>query len=116
MRLEPSNATCLAAELQASLPRQRRSHGAPYRAAVLATQLCALGRRYKRLCERLCGGEEEWGRYPAAAKRIERADKARERIAHKVEQLVRESPYRATVERMDLSLKVCTGTEGTVLL
>jgi hypothetical protein len=28
---------------------------------MTAQQLCAIGRRYKRVAERLCGGEEEWG-------------------------------------------------------
>ena len=50
---EPSNVVYLAAELA--------SAGAgSTRAAKAAVELCKLGRRYRRLSERLCGGEEEW--------------------------------------------------------
>lgn len=52
-RKEPANETYLAAELAQVMP--------PARAAITAQALCAIGRTYKRVAERLCGGEAEWG-------------------------------------------------------
>lgn len=102
----PSNATCLAAELMAAaIPRFRPL---PFQAAVLATDLCALGRRYKRLSERLCGGEEEWGRYPAAGDRMARAERARGKLRERIEKMVSDSPFRAAVEGESLILLVVT--------
>jgi hypothetical protein len=102
----PSNATCLAAEfMAAAIPRLRPL---PYQAAVLATDLCALGRRYKRLSERLCGGEEEWGRYPEAGDRMARAERARGKLRERIEKLVEGSPFKAHVEGESLILSVVT--------
>lgn len=61
-RKEPKNETFLAAEL-AQVTR-------PVFAARLAEELCAIGRSYNALAERLCGGEEEWGCW---SDRVERA-------------------------------------------
>lgn len=90
---QPSNETALAAELMAAaLPRFKAG---PWAAASLAAELCSLGRRYFRLSERLCGGEEEWGRYPEAGERIERAEKRRTR---KMRKLAKESPFRVELD------------------
>lgn len=102
----PSNATCLAAELMASaIPKFKAT---PYRAATLATDLCALGRRYKRLSERLCGGEEEWGPYPQAGDRMARAEQTRGKLRERIEALVKASPFKAHVEGESLILSVVT--------
>ena len=106
MKHEPRNVTCLAAELAAAaIPKHKPT---PYRAAALASQLCYLGRSYRRLSERLCGGEEEWGRYPEAEARIDRADKRRKRLIEQAEKLCGESPFRVTIETCDLAFKAVT--------
>lgn len=51
---EIPNETHLAAELAESGIRASM-------AAHYAYELCRLGRSYKRVAEKLCGGEEEWG-------------------------------------------------------
>jgi hypothetical protein len=61
-RKEPKNETYLAAELALVMP--------PGRAAITARELCRIGRSYKRVAERLCGGVEEWGDW---SKRVEKA-------------------------------------------
>lgn len=55
MTSEPKNETFLAAELAQVMP--------PVHAARTAVELCRIGRSYKRMAERLCGGEEQWGRW-----------------------------------------------------
>lgn len=74
---EPRNEVYLAAELAQVMP--------PVRAARVAVELCAIGRSYETVAERLCGGEEEWGpwsdrvsaaqekAFAANAKRVTRA-------------------------------------------
>lgn len=59
------------------------------RAAKTATELCRLGRSYKRLSERLCGGEDEWGPHPQAQELIERAKKQRARIGERAREVLR---------------------------
>ena len=120
MRNEPSNVTCLAAELAAFAPPKWRAR--PFRAAALATELCALGRAYKAVSERLCGGEDTWGRYPEAGPRIARAEKRKAALEAKARKLLKESPYsKAYLVLGDLTLYVfhvenkCT-RESTVLL
>lgn len=78
MPTQPKNETFLAAELAAI-------GIAPGRAAIAAHELCKMGRRYFRLSERLCGGEDEWGPHPHAQARIERAEKARSRLRKRIE-------------------------------
>jgi hypothetical protein len=89
---KPKNETCLAAELARCHPEITA-----YRCALVAAELCAIGRRYNRLAERLCGGEDVWGRYPEAGKRIERAERAKERVAQKAMELLRENCFRNAI-------------------
>jgi hypothetical protein len=74
---ETKNETFLAAEFAAcGVP--------PGKSAIAATDLCAMGRRYFRLSERLCGGEEEWGPQPEAQGRIEKAEARRTRLGERI--------------------------------
>jgi len=112
---QPSNETCLAAELMRFAPPRFRV--TPFRAAHTAALLCALGRRYRRLSERLCGGEEEWGRYPDAGVRLTRAEKRRDAIADKAALILEQSPFpKAVLAHGDLCLKVTHPGEETALL
>lgn len=102
----PSNETSLAAELMAAaLPKYRPS---PHAAACLATDLCAMGRRYKRMQERLCGGEEEWGPYPRAGELMARVERSRDKLRARIETTLRGAPFRAHVEGDSLILSVVT--------
>jgi hypothetical protein len=93
---QPSNETALAAELMAAaLPRFTAG---PWAAASLASELCALGRTYFRLSERLCGGEDEWGPHPHAQALIERCERRREKLRERLEALAKGSPFRLSVE------------------
>jgi hypothetical protein len=91
--------------MAAAIPRYRVP---PCRAAILATDLCALGRRYKRLSERLCGGEEEWGPYPKAGELMARVEQSRTRLRERIEKLLKEAPFRAHVEGDSLIVSVVT--------
>lgn len=110
----PKNETCLAAELQSV--RKKSANGSPFQAAVLAMRLCAIGRSYKRLAERLCGGEEEWGRHPEAQCRIEAAEKRLEALEAKARSLLAESPFDAKLFAVSLHLAVQCGYETTALI
>ena len=92
---EPKNETHLAAELYAARPNKMVTPG---RCAMVAAELCALGRTYKRLSERLCGGEEEWGRYPGAESRIAACERRRDRVHAKIDELVKPWGKRASVD------------------
>lgn len=108
---QPSNETALAAELMAAaLPKFKAG---PWAAASLASELCALGRQYKRLSERLSGGEETWGRYPEAGKRIERAEKRRSRIGDKMRELAYGSPFRLKID-FDAGLIAVASTQRRI--
>ncbi len=116
MRTEPKNETFLAAEL-ASIGVH------PVKAAIAAHDLCKMGRRYKRLAERLCGGEEEWGPQPRADYLIARAEKAkvklRERICQRLEDCWFDHVQKArspTLTGDSLILSVQSGTYTTALL
>ena len=101
--MEIQNVTYLAAELTRANP----SKGSHVCAAV-ATELCKLGGRYFRLSEKLCGGEEQWGRYPEAAKRIARAEKARERLLGQALGLLVECSLNGDIEPRDLGFGIAT--------
>lgn len=102
----PSNETCLAAELMAAgISRFKPS---PYQAASLAADLCFLGRRYKRLQERLCGGEEEWGPYPRAGELMARVERQRDKLRGRIVTMLAGSPFKAHVEGDSLILSVVT--------
>lgn len=95
------NVVFLAAELTAA-------DVSPARAAILACELVELGRRYKRLKEKLCGGEEEWGAWSDdVAKLQERAMRRCEEIRAKVIELLKdETRFRCVVEGDSLVLRV----------
>jgi hypothetical protein len=81
-RKEPKNETYLAAELALVMP--------PARAAMTAVELCKIGRAYKRMAEKLCGGSEEWGDWnDDVGKAQERAfDNNRRRVQKAAAQVV----------------------------
>ena len=100
---EPSNTVYLAAEL-ASVS------GLPTRAAKAAVELCKIGRRFKRLSERLCGGEEEWGPWDERVERTqEQARALLDRLHRKAIRLVGENTgTKSKGYREGLMLKVET--------
>ncbi len=111
----PSNETYLAAELMAA--RIPRFKPRPTQAAHLATELCRIGRTWKRISERLCGGEEEWGQWSdRVASLQDRAHRSRQRLFERAEKMLKESPFKATLEAESLHLMVLTKGEGTALL
>jgi hypothetical protein len=115
----PSNEAYLAAELMAAaIPKYKPR---PTQAAHLASELCRIGRTWKRISERLCGGEEEWGPWSDHVASLQaRAQTTRQRLFERAEKMLKESPFRATVESESLHLivhsKVRGYTEGTALL
>lgn len=86
----PSNEAYLAVELWAAcngkLGAQRMLPG---RVARIAAELCALGRAYRNLSTRLCGGQEEWGPHPEGQVRYERALERRARVREKAVELIK---------------------------
>lgn len=96
------NVTYLAAELSAAgVP--------PVRAAELATDLCRIGRRYKRLKERLCGGEEEWGPWDTSVETLqERANRKCDQLRERAEAMLRQACTGTSVTGE--SLVICANT------
>lgn len=91
MNKEPRNETYLAAELAQVMP--------PVRAARVALELCSIGRSYKTVAGRLCGGESEWGAWSdKVGKAQERAYTANARRITKARALVAGWPVRIEVE------------------
>lgn len=117
-RKEPVNETFLAAELAYAAPSRRRRQFCGPRCAYVARELCALGRRYNRLSERLCGGEEEWGRWSEAVeRRQEEAHATLAKIEKRAAEVLKPWGRNARLERGDLHLAVCSGPFAkTVLL
>lgn len=109
---QPSNETALAAELMAAaLPRFKAG---PWAAASLAAELCALGRTYFRLSERLCGGEEEWGPYPHAQALIERTERRRSKLHDRMQALAKGSPFRIKLDHDGGGLGLVALTERRI--
>jgi hypothetical protein len=81
-RFKPSHETHVAAELVAALDLP------PGRAAMIAAELCGLGRRWARITARLAGGQDEWGDYPRAGQLKARAEKQRDRIKEACRELL----------------------------
>lgn len=98
-RKEPANETYLAAELALVMP--------PARAANTAVELCRIGRAYKRMAERLCGGEEEWGVWSTGV------EKAQERA--RIAQAKRETAARAMVVGLPVNVFV-SPSSGLLLM
>jgi hypothetical protein len=96
----PSNEACLAAELAMAYTGKIRI--IPARAAQVAANICALGRRYKRLQEKLTGGSAEWGEHPEAGKKIEKAKKQCERLLDQARDEIAGWGNRARIETHDL--------------
>lgn len=102
-RSEPSNEVCLAAELAAGCPVLRRT---PFRAAVIAHELCSIGRAYKAVSERLCNGiANARGDWDAAG--TDRAEKRRDMLKRKAEQAVKGLPV--SIEGESIHLAAYTG-------
>jgi hypothetical protein len=100
-RKEPSNECYLAAELAAALPPAFAKY--PSRAAWIAKDLCAIGRAYKRMAEKLCGGEEDWGRWSAAVEKAqERARIAQNKRVQKAKASVVGLPVKVYVSDLVL--------------
>jgi hypothetical protein len=108
---EPLNETYLAVEIWAANARCGLSM---YRAAGIAANLCVLGRAWTKGAERLCGGEETWGRYPEAEKRIARAQKLQGTLILNVKALLQGIPgsYLDDNEGGSLHLAVTSRVKG----
>lgn len=100
------NVTYLAAELSAAgVP--------PVRAAVLATDLCRIGRRYKRLREKLCGGEEEWGPWDTSVETLQdRANRKCDQLRERAEAMLRQACAGASVTGESLIISANTLIDG----
>lgn len=105
MTKEPKNETFLAAEL-GQVTR-------PVFAARLAAELCAIGRSYKAVAERLRGGEQEWGPWSdRVAKAQERAYAAQAKRITKARGLIAGLPVVVDVSAGSGLILVCRTTKG----
>lgn len=117
-RKEPSNETFLAAELAYAAPSRQRRQFSGARCAYIASELCALGRRYKRLAEKLCGGEEDWGPWCTDVEQAQAgARNAMTELEKRAADALKPWGRNARLERVDLCIAVCSGPFAkTVLL
>ena len=99
-RIEPSNECYLSAELSKVV-------AVPGQAAHIAAELCHIGRSYRRLAERLCGGEAEWGRWSDRVEKAQsRAYNAKGSLLLRARALVAGLPV--AIEEHDLHLQCVT--------
>lgn len=106
---QPANVVFLAAELAAA--------GVPSaRAAITADKLCRWGRTFTRIAEKLCGGQEEWGRWSDDVAKLQaRAERRLDTIERQCQdELV--GFRRVKVQRASLHLVCLAATAETSLL
>jgi hypothetical protein len=114
MQKEPANVVFLAAELARWGTMPSPTMISSNRCAYAATEACAIGRSFTRIAEKLCGGEEEWGRWSEAVERAQaRAERRKEKLRATATALL--DPFGCKVTGESLHLRACVGGQETVL-